>query len=59
MRARLRFQVLLLLGIAVSAPEIGAARPPVVADGSLSAVRDTLVIVRRGQSLSQVVMRHF
>ena len=27
--------------------------------GSLAAVRDTMVIVRRGQNLSQVVMRHF
>ncbi len=55
MKASLRFQVLLLLGLAVSAPEV-AARAPVVADGSLSAVRDTLVIVRRGQSLSQVLI---
>ncbi len=58
MKASLRCQALLLLGLAVSTPEV-AARAPVVADGSLSAVRDTLVIVRRGQSLSQVVMRHF
>ena len=27
--------------------------------GTLAAVRDTMVIARRGQSLSQVVMRHF
>jgi hypothetical protein len=59
MRLLLRFQVLLAVGIAVCAPQIGAARPALVADGSLPAVRDTLVIVRRGQNLSQVVMRHF
>ena len=58
MRASLQIHALLLLGLAAGAPEV-AARAPAVADGSLSAVRDTLVIVRRGQSLSQVVMRHF
>ena len=68
MKARFPFYTLLLLqiGVIANASEYGApsltqtaVRAPVTARGYLEAVRDTMVIVRRGQSLSQVVMRHF
>jgi len=67
-KARFQLYTLLVLqiGVIANASEYGApsltqtaVREPVAVRGYLEAVRDTMVIVRRGQSLSQVVMRHF